>query len=368
MVDTCMVPYEFERAAGDEAHTLRNPNTYMSRGFIQVRCIKKNWLTATPIFNHPRELRGYMCQKWNPYHALYNVDVGFHECYQPDFDPQAFKASVNSYAQLVSFVPPYPEAGSGRSDLARYSAWQDVLAAGERTWVLDLENFKRCGDNTEWNARICSIMCNAIFSQTVLRISSSTYINLDDGFGPRLVGLGIPPMNIYTVQLEMNQVERPFYEQKANPLFAQLYVGGSDQVGAATKKVDGLFDAPNSELETGLLDMGVYRHMTHIAADPRLGDLTVRNDKRMSKEDKQKANKTKRNEWVDLDSDFGASFYFIMTRASSEYITPSDRLSLSHYQLYYSVKFRFMVWQVGEWVLKLKCKVILIFEFPMVQW
>jgi hypothetical protein len=74
---------------------------------------------------------------------------------------------------------------------------------------------------------------------------------------PRLVGEDIPLMNLYTVKLEMNEVERRRHDQMATPFWRELYVGSTDMIEPPTQKVEGHFAAANSDEPEGILDLGM---------------------------------------------------------------------------------------------------------------
>jgi SNF2 domain-containing protein len=90
----------------DESHTLRNPQTLVSEGVRQTRTRNKNFLTATPIVNHCRELGGLLRQIWNPLWALHEMGVGFLECYRDDFNPWAFEHTEDMNTKVVNLTPP----------------------------------------------------------------------------------------------------------------------------------------------------------------------------------------------------------------------------------------------------------------------
>lgn len=101
---------------------------------------------------------------------------------------------------------------------------------------------------------------------------------------------------------------------------------------------------------------------------PHILRFTLRNRQRLAADSKLEAERRQYNNWSDVDFDHGASFYYTLTRAGPEYVVPADRLALAAYLCARSVKVRYVLSLLGDWVLKSKEKVILVFEYPMTQW
>lgn len=54
--------YVFARIIIDKAHLYRNPNTLMSESVLQTKKLALHFLSATPMLNHAKDLRGYLHQ------------------------------------------------------------------------------------------------------------------------------------------------------------------------------------------------------------------------------------------------------------------------------------------------------------------
>lgn len=358
-----MCTYKFERIVGDEAHTLRNPRTLISEGMKQTQTLSKTWLTATPILNHPKDLRGMLAQMWTPNWALHNVGLGFLECYQEAFNPRAFEHTVAGETRLVSFLPPNTEEHK-----EKYHAYQAALQNNDKIWLLDPDNYKICGSREDWSPYATNLIIPPILKMVMLRMTAASHIDLGDGKPPRRVGEDVPPCSIYAIELQMDRDEARLYNDATHHLYKHLFIGDTDMIEGLQCTTQPSVQGKNSDSPEGIQDAGVHRFIMHSTLDPRLASLTLRNHKDMTKEQKRAAAKTKRNNWVDVDFDHGASFYYAKTRHGREYAIPADRLSLATYMCAKSVKIREILYLLSEWVLKLQEKVILVFEFPMSQW
>ena len=358
-----MCDYEFERIVCDEAHTLRNPQTLVSEGVRQTRTQNKNFLTATPIINHCRELGGMLTQIWNPLWALHKVGVGFLESYGDDFDPQSFKLTENAKTTVVNFVPP-----DSQEHRQAYLEYQVALKNNDKVWLLDPDNYRVCGSCYQWSPYVTSVIIPPILKMVMLRMTTASHLDLGDGQGLRRVGEEVPPCHVYAIELKMGRDESCQYNDSTHHLFRQLFVGDTDMIKSRTQTTRPSAANPNSDNPEGIQDAGVHRFIMHCTMDPRLASLTLRNHKSMTAEEKKAASKSKRNNWIDVDFDHGASFYFAKTRHGAEYSIPADRLSLATYMCAKSVKIRYVLYLLSEWVIKLHEKVILVFEYPMSQW
>lgn len=58
--------YKFKRIVLDKAYIVYNPKTLVSKTIQQVRKRSVHFLTAPPILNHPRNLRGLLSLIWDP--------------------------------------------------------------------------------------------------------------------------------------------------------------------------------------------------------------------------------------------------------------------------------------------------------------
>jgi hypothetical protein len=357
--------YEFERVCCDEAHTLRNPQTLVAEGVKQTQCLYVHFLSATIVVNHPKDLRGPLSMRFNPHHMLYDAQVGFLECYQDDFDPTSFttEEQANRPARTINMLPPEKHGEA-------HAAWTSAIQTGEKIWLLDPENYRVCGNLYNWGPVVTSVIIPPILKMVMLRVTTASCIDLEDGKPPRRIGEDVPPCRIYSICLGMSKAETRMYRDRTQHLFKQLYVGDTDMVAANAppKTIQPTIKEKNSDVTEGLKDAGVHRYLMHSTLDPRLAALTVRNHKMMGAQEKRAGTKLRRNNWVDVDFDNGASFYFVKTRHGKEYAIPADRLALATYMSALSVKIRFVIWLMSEWVVKDKVKAILVFEFPMPQW
>jgi SNF2-related domain len=360
---TSLCDYKFERVVCDEAHTLRNPQTLVSEGLRQTQTQNKNFLTTTPIVNHCRELGGILTQIWNPLWALHQVGIGFLECYGDRFDPRSVTITENKKSKVVNLVPP-----DKTKTHEAYLAYQEALQNNDKIWLLDPDNYRSYGSGFQWSPYVTAIIIPPILKMVMLRMTTASHLDLGDGQGLRRVGEEVPPCHVYAIELRMERDESRQYNDSIYHLFKQLFVGDTTKMPPKPQTTKPSVAEPNSENPEGIQDAGVHRFIMHCTMDPRLASLTLRNHKNMTAAQKKAASKSKRNNWIDVDFDHGASFYFAKTRAGPEYSIPADRLSLATYMCAKSVKIRYILYLMSEWVIKLHEKVILVFEYPMSQW
>ena len=353
------IDYEFERVVLDEAHMVRNPKTLVSETIRQVRKRSVHFLTATPMLNHPRDLRGLLSLIWDPNWSLYNVQTGFLECYEADFNPRAVVLpgeDDDADDEVMDVVPPaeHPEW---------HAAFTKALGKGHPVWLLDPNNYRACGSRGLWSPEITAKIIPPILRLLELRLTMASAVDLGDGKPARRVADEVPPCHIYSIELQMAPREQRIYNETTRPVMKQLFKGDTSSIQKPTSSIR-FSTSGNSELPEGVQDSGIYRLLMHTVLDPRLATLTTRHRKGTSRKERRAS----ANNWVTKDGDYGASYYHRATRHGPEYVVPVDRLSLAVYMSAFSVKIRYALYLVGEFVLKEKTKVILVFEFPMSQW
>ncbi|KAH8803319.1 hypothetical protein F5884DRAFT_888529 [Xylogone sp. PMI_703] len=314
------------------AHIIRNPQTLVSEGIRQINRLNTHFLTATPLLNHSKDLRGFLSLIWNPDWALAKVDKGFLEAYDPEFNPQFVKVpkdNAEEMAEVHSLVPTEDRQ-------------QDAfLAAIEK------------GDKGNWSPQVAAIIIPPVLRMLQLRLTMASKVSVNAGQAPRRVGQDVPPCHIYTIQLEMAKAQQKLYTQYTRPVLKRLYTRDRDPHSRI------IFTDQSPEQAERLIDPGVHRYLMHTTLDLRLAKLTKRNRDRSSKV---------KNSWIESDMDYGASYYFVKTRHGPEYLIPPDRLGLATYMSAESPKVKYVLGKVGEWVLKNKEKAIIVFEYPMSQW
>ena len=251
--------------------------------------------------------------------------------------------------------------------LDKHAALEAAISDGYPVYILDPDNYRTAGEDHSWSPDICSIILPPILKLLMLRLSMASEIDLGDGSEPQRIGADVPPCNIYTVELEMHKKEKIVHDQRTLHLLRRLFVGdtGVQEKRAGAAKMSA---TANSEKPEGMMDSGIYRYLMHCTLDPRLGKLTTLGHKRSSTEERRAAAKKRQNNWVDIDYDNGASYYFMATRDGPEYLVPADRLALATYMSAQSVKIRYALGLLGEWCLVQNEKVLLVFEFVMTQW
>jgi hypothetical protein len=121
------------------------------------------------------------------------------------------------------------------------------------------------------------------------------------------------------------------------------------------------------------MDAGVNRLLYHTTLDLNLYKLTHLKPKKQQGQERldpelERQHKEKPNQWADTDSDHGASYYYIKARDAPHYLVPSDRLALAHFMAAKSVKMRYLITLLGDWVIREKEKVLVVAEYPMSQW
>ncbi len=358
--------YKFERIIIDEAHVMRNTSTLLAESIRQTLKNKIHFLTATPMLNACKDLRGYLFQIFQDSWEI-KARFGFLEQYDPGFDPSNVvvsnpKLQADDEPEYMNVLPPMT---------SQNAAFLTAVAAGVPLYVLDPRHFFAAGNQSNWSPDVMERVLPPILRLLMIRVGWETAIDLEDGSVPRRIGEDIPACYIFTVQIKMNRKEKREYDDRTLHLMSSLYTGAlSDvftpaQLTRTTAHIGGLTNLDSTE---GIMNNGIYRFMKHCCIDPRLGKLTYLNHREMSKKERQEAAKLRRNNWTGVDLDNGASFFFVKTRAAPHYAIPSDRLALAQYLAAFSPKSRVALGYLSQWVLGAKEKAILVFEFQMCLW
>jgi hypothetical protein len=358
--------YTFARVIVDEAHILRNPDTLFAEAVFQTLKHAVVFLTATPMLNHPKDLRGYLHQifkNWRLDEELFRSDRV--RAYLPQLDPRdAELKDASGTARSYNLMPEYDSQDPDVVTL--HQSWDKKQL---RLWILDPRLYATTGKSYNWNPYICQVMLPPILEMLLIRIDYSSKFDLQDGNPPIRVGDDIPRCEIYTVELAMNGPEKLLHDKLTLHLVDKLGTGqekGSDRVAETAAVTQGTEEAKKDK-ESGMIHAGVYRFLKHCTLDPRLGKLTEMNHAGMSKDQKTLASKSRRNNWTGQDFDNGATFFFEQTKDSYAYLPPQDRINLAAYMAAYSVKLKYALDGIARNIAKGE-KTILIYEFPMPLW
>ncbi|TAQ83067.1 hypothetical protein B7494_g8609 [Chlorociboria aeruginascens] len=348
-VYTSRCAYTWARIIVDEAHHLRNPDTLLAESIFQATKKNIHFLSATPMLNHARDLRGFLYQLFQPKWALVNVPLGLPEAYEEDFDPK--NAVIEGESSNV--FPKDP----GQEFLTAYEK-------GTKLYLLDPKQYSATGRHNLWSSYVCQLMMPPILHMILLRIGYETELTLEDRQVHR-VGETVPRCDLYAIQLEMGQREKKEHDGRTLHMLGRMGMGETSQDAVRIANTSAS-QALGIESET-LVNSAIYRYIKHATLDPRMALMTELNHSNMTKEQKLQASKTRVNNWTGVDLDHGASYFFTRTRAGPEYGIPLDRVTMARYLASYSVKTRFALQIIAENIEK-KEKTILVFEFPMCLW
>lgn len=357
--------YKFKRVVIDEAHVLRNPDTLYAESLYQTRKEFLHFLTATPMLNHPKDLRGYLHQIFKPWWSL-DIYLGFQDMYFKGFDPRRAKSRDDmNHTREVNLLPEITEDPKTRE-------CQDAWDADQtRLFILCPRQYNATGKKYGWSANLCAIMLPPVLEMLLCRIGYETKISLEDGNPALRVGDQIPRCNVYTVQLEMNPTEKKRYEDQTLHLLGLLGAPpneASERVAISTPQLGEITsNFEDTRDDSGGNNAGVYRFLKHATMDPRLAKMTELNHRGMTRSEKALATKRRKNNWTGKDFDHGASYFHYMTRADYSYDTPRDRLAMAQYLVAFSVKLRYAMGILAENI-EAKKKTVLVFEFPMPLW
>jgi hypothetical protein len=358
-VYTTRCRYEFARIILDEAQVYRNPRTLVAESVLQTQRRNIHLLTATPLLNHVRDLRGPLSLIYKNSWSLEWMDQPS-DMYSATFDPRNYLLPKDDAREPDRFTSLMPELTKETHEL------HDAVEKGCPLYILDPRTFVQVGRMDKWLPAICETMLPPIFRLLAMRMTIDTVIDPQNGQPPVRIGAQVPRCTLYTVQLGMNPDEKRLHDDMTLHLVSALFCGEGDSLG---EKGIAEFAAKGGDDEAqGVMNNGIYRFLKHATLDPRLGKLTHLNHKDMTREQKKAASKKRKNNWTNVDSDHGASYFFVRTRDGSRYAVPSDRIGMAQYLAAFNVKFRYTLGLLSEWVLKGLEKVILVFEFVTTQW
>jgi hypothetical protein len=361
----CRCRYVWERVIVDEAHVLRNPKTLIAEAIYQTPKRNLHCLTATPLLNHPKDLRGYLHQLFRSKWQLSEEADGLVEQYHTSFNPRSFTwaefnpgARDNSRYEMesVNLLPP--------RDASSEELWS-ANERGIRLYLLDPAQFATLGRVHVWSPAICQTMLPPILKMILLRIGYETLLDLQNGSPPSRVGDSVPRCDLYTIQLGMERWEKKFHDQRTLPYLPTI-VASEDEPPDEPEEPSPLKEGPEVDQDGGV-QAGVYRYLKHGTFDPRLTVLTQLNHRSMTAAQKAKASKSRVNNWTGVDMDHGASFFFRKTCDGPQYSVPYDRLGLAKYLVSFSVKMRYALGVIATNI-RNKEKTCLVFEYPMPLW
>lgn len=357
----------FARVIVDEAHVLRNPDTLFSESVVQTLTRNIHFLSATPLLNHPRDLRGYLHQLFRRCHGqewyLENIWRGYTHMYADDFDP--LNAPALDTGELRSVMPP------------RTPQTENLWLAHEQKfalYILDPANYVACGQAASWSPDRCQQIMPRILEMIMIRIGYETSIRMHDGSKVR-VGDEIQPCKVYTIQLEPTPEEKRLWDSECETLVPKIIAGGAElelahrpAKTAAAKHGYGRKEA--KEKAEGQINEGIHRKVKCCTTDPRLGALITLNFADMTDEEKSEATVKRASAFQSLvtdDIDYGATMFFMKTRAGRQYSIPKDRLTMASYLAGLSTKSQYTLGAVAEKISKGE-KSILVFEYPLTRW
>jgi SNF2 domain-containing protein len=342
------ITYKFERVIVDEAHSLRNPHTLISES---VKCVQKvciHCLTATPVLNHVRDLRGFLFQV---YQQSWNVGIGFdaQNAYKPDFFPTLLAEHGKE-----GIIPPVVK-----------QAWEKDKVFLP---ILDPHLYNTACNQEEFSAKLISEIMPPILQCLMVRIGYHTHVDMGDEKGTRVrVGESIPPCTWYATELEMDTEEQKQYDTLVLHLLSSMGTGfgeESEGIASTTAQRDGL----GGDEGVGGLDGGLYRYVKHVTHALTLAALTKTPNARSKSEHDELLKKLSRNSWHNFDTDHGASFHYIMSRPASHFAVPDSRSVLAQYLAGLSPKTKFLLSRMLPQIKKDGKGWVIICEYPMTAW
>ena len=316
----------FYRVICDEAHKLRSPKTKTSLAILKLGKIVRYLLSATPMINKPADLYGILMQIFMDEWAIHTQEAAA----DPDENGDTVMEDVKKTLTLEDF-----EAATENLDHI------DFDSIDEFTHLLEPSAFWKFSHppgGKQMNALTASKVLPPILRQIQLRRAMGDAMTVNSK--EVVIGQGIPPYEIITVELRMTRAQKEFYLLTHHALAGYLSKGA------------------DKETQEGLMNMTVHRTLCHAVADGRLTTM----EKRLSA--KSGLNVSQLNIWHDQSLKEQMFQYWAHTARDMADLPHVDCLTNAFYMCMLSPKMQYLARLLRWVVFELKERIIIFVDWP----
>ncbi|KAI3394598.1 hypothetical protein diail_2521 [Diaporthe ilicicola] len=339
----------------DEAHVIKHPTSRRAQATYLLDAEINFLLTASPIGNKISDVRGllfalYKSNTWQinwPRNAelarLKRLEM-FLRMFDQDFD--AFKDTGSGNYVPHNASPEYERA----------------LRTGLHLWRLNPHAYRWLGHHLGFGPEFSRRVLGSVFHICLLRRSGESIVELPSGESSTIFKVvGLPPVSVRTVQLQMTEHEEKQYYKPAEGWFEQIFDSSAKAEATTAARVinrneiplagfNNFFDTSLSQItaDIGLADVqGIYPLSTGPESATILPDF---------------------DDLIHADTDAGMSFYYNMTRLDGEPVQPPPgRADMIRHLTRQSPKIRWLLVKLEE--LRQKSEKTIIFcVHPLTQW
>lgn len=332
----------------DEAHEIKHPKSRKAQAAYLLDADIHFLLTANPVDNKVSDFRGLLFALYKPKVWQINWPQGaslerFLKMFDDKFDPFKSKGSGN-------FVPPNasPE-------------YIQALRNGQHLWRLNPHAYRWLAHHMKFGPEFSRRVLGSIYRLCLLRRGVISVATLPSSGSPTISGmLALPPISIRTIEVSMGH-EKLEYDHLARRGFDRIFqAGGKNSPAGAARIIN------DNETPMAAFNNFWDTFLSLITADLGLSD--VLQDSWYSVAPLSRDDLPEILDLVRTNTDSGMSFYYRMTRRTTDPIKPPvNRVSMIRHIVRRSPKLRWLLVKLEE--LKQKGeKVVVYCVHPLTQW
>lgn len=329
----------------DEAHEIKDPRTRKAQATYLVDADFNLLLTASPADNKISDFRGLLFLLFKPKKWQFNWAWGLKpeemlDMYSESFDP----LEGEDIAEVVpgSACPHFVEA----------------MRRGQHLWRLNPHAYRWLGNKMRFDIKFSHVVLGAIFRLVVLRRDPNALVELPCGSKRAIKDIvGIPRTTIKTVELRMQEKQQESFYDLASPWFRDLFKTAREEKWTPSHV------ANTNEIPITSFDQTQNAKLNYVTADCGLSDVF-----RLQRNSFGSSNLPDPDVVLDAAEDAGMSFYYNMTRRSTDPLQPpADRVSMIRHLVRRSPKLQWLLVTLDGMKQKKK-KAVIFCRHPRTQW
>lgn len=342
--------FKFLLLVADEATQAKNTLTQTSQSLQEIQAEHVIYSSATPILNTAKDALGFLVLLNRPMHARNKGLRSFIEKSPPKLND--YMVNEQLYQERVSAGLKYRESRINEQNRGLMGKATDAAFVRHDLRLLDLDTVAKFFHSNTLTVDEAEHILHVVTRMTTLRRTFGSKIDKGSAFeaGTRIaiLGAGIPPTHVHTVELGQNENERDMFMKHYHLMFEQRQMGKSrTQDGADDDNTPHVNHTVERALQVATFDPSNWTLDAFIEMASQIRKATKEKDD-MEKDPRQKSvqDYPLPEEWLrDFDIDdytHGLRAYLHLKRKEPGYTPPLSRVDCVKELTATSAKLRYL--------------------------
>lgn len=336
----------------DEAHEIKDPRTRKAQATYLVDADFNLLITASPADNRISDFRGLLFLLFKSKEWRFKWPWGM----EPEDMLHMFSNTFD------------PLEGKDIHDVVPSPACPKYVAAmrrGQHLWRLNPHAYRWLGNKMKFNPEFSRVVLGALFRLVVFRRDPNCMIELPDSSTKAIKDIvGIPKTTVKTVELQMTAKQQDIFYDLTNPWFSGLFATDREEKWKPSHV------ANKNEIPTGSFDQTANARLNYVTADFGLSEVFRLPGNMLGSPELLAAEgqTLDPDDILDTHEDAGMTFYYTMTRRSTDPVQPpADRVTMIKHLVRRSPKLKWLLVTLDR-LKQRKEKAIIFCYHPRTQW